>query len=168
MELTTARCVLRPITADHAEQLHALWTSPGVRRFLWDDEVIAIERTRAAIDTSQRMCGEQAFGLWGVWPTASRNLIGFSGLWPFREPPELELLYGIAESLWGQGYATEVAQAVMTYCFESLDMPVVRASTDWANTGSMRVLEKLGFARVRRVTVGGLDTAFYERPRSAA
>jgi ribosomal-protein-alanine N-acetyltransferase len=89
-------------------------------------------------------------------------------LWPFREPPNLELLYGIAESLWGQGYATEVAQAVMTYCFDSLHMPAVRASTDEANAASRRVLEKLGFACVRRVTLGGLSTAFYERPQIAS
>ena len=48
------------------------------------------------------------------------------------------------------------------------NMPVVRASTDEANAASMRVLEKLGFACMRRITVGGLDTAFYERPQSAA
>jgi ribosomal-protein-alanine N-acetyltransferase len=116
--------VLRPITGEHAQQLHAVWSSPGVRRFLWDDEIITIERTRAAIEKSQRMFGEHAFGLWGVWPTASPNLIGFCGLWPFREPPNLELLYGIAESLWGQGYATEVAQAVMTYCKTSNLQPL--------------------------------------------
>ena len=28
-ELTTQRCVLRPITADDAEQLHELWSSPS-------------------------------------------------------------------------------------------------------------------------------------------
>ena len=163
--LTTPRCELRPITVGDAEQLHDLWSSPGVRRFLWDDEIIPLERTHAAIGKSQRMFGEHAFGLWGVWPTASRKLIGFCGLWPFREPPTLELLYGIAESLWGQSYATEVAQAVMTYCFDALHMPILRASTDVANVASMRVLEKLGFERVRRVTVGGLDTVFYEMPR---
>jgi ribosomal-protein-alanine N-acetyltransferase len=167
-ELTTARCVLRPIAAGDAEQLHAVWTSPGVRRFLWDGEIIAIEQTRAAIEKSQRMFDGRASGLWGARPAASPDLIGFCGLWPFREPPDLELLYGIAEPFWGQGYATEVAQAMMTYCFESLDMPVIRASTDVANTASIRVLEKLGFAFVRRLTVGGLDTAFYERPHGAA
>jgi RimJ/RimL family protein N-acetyltransferase len=166
-ELKTAHCVLRPITVSEAEPLHDVWSSPGVRRFLWDDEIIPIERTRTAIEKSQRMFEEYAFGLWGVWPTCSRNLIGFCGLWPFREPPELELLYGIAEPFWGQGYATEVAQAVMTYCFESLDMPVVRASTDTTNAASMRVLDKLGFACVRRATVSGLDTAFYELWRKA-
>jgi RimJ/RimL family protein N-acetyltransferase len=44
----------------------------------------------------------------------------------------------------------------------SLGMPVVKASTDGANTASIRVLEKLGFTFVRRATVAGLDTLFYE------
>jgi ribosomal-protein-alanine N-acetyltransferase len=161
-ELTTQRCVLRPITTDDAEPLHELWSSPGVRRFLWDDEVIPMARTRAAIEQSQRMFAEQAFGLWGARSLASRSLIGFVGLWPFRDPPDLELLYGVTEDLWGRGYAAEVAQAVMTYCFDSLHMLVVRASTDDANTASVRVLEKLGFRCVRRNTVGGLATVFYE------
>jgi hypothetical protein len=49
--LTTARCLLHPIGPEDVEPLHDLWTSPGVRRFLWDDEVVPIERTRAD-DTS--------------------------------------------------------------------------------------------------------------------
>ena len=161
-KLTTPRCVLHPITPDDAEQLHELWSSPGVRRFLWDDEIIPLARTRAAIEQSQRMFEEHSFGLWGAWSSASSNLIGFGGVWAFREPPDLELLYGVTERLWGQGYAAEVAQAVLTYCFDSLHMPVVRASTDVANTASVRVLEKLGFRCVRRDTTGGLPTVFYK------
>jgi ribosomal-protein-alanine N-acetyltransferase len=160
--LTTQRLVLLPITDDDAEQLHELWSSPGVRRFLWDDEIIPLARTRAAIEHSQRMFEEQAVGLWGAWSSASPSLIGFGGLWPFRDPPDLELLYGVTERLWGQGYAAEIAQAVMTYCFDALHMPVVRASTDVANTASVRVLEKLGFGCVGRSTIGGLPTVFYE------
>ena len=167
-ELMTERCVLRPIAAGETEQLHELWLSPGVRRFLWDNEMIPIARTQAAIEQSHRMFEEQAFGLWGAWSSASGRLIGFAGLWPFRDPPDLELFYGVTERLWGQGYAAEIAQGVMTYCFDSLRMPVVRASTDAANTASVRVLEKLGFRYVCRRTVGGLPTVFYEkRPRDA-
>ena len=113
-ELTTPRCRLRPVTADDAEPLHELWSSPGVRRFLWDGEIIPMARTRAAIEQSQRMFEEQTFGLWGAWAPASRTLVGFGGLWHFRDPPDLELLYGVAERLWGQGYAGEIAQAVLT------------------------------------------------------
>jgi ribosomal-protein-alanine N-acetyltransferase len=164
--LTTRRCVLHPLSPDDTAQLHALWSSPGVRRFLWDDEIIPIARTRAAIEHSQAMFAGEAYGLWGVRPSASPNLIGFAGLWPFRDPPDLELLYGVTEQLWGHGYAAEIAQAVMTYCFDTLDMPIIRASTDVANAPSVRVLEKLGFHCVRRSTVNALDTVFYERFRA--
>jgi hypothetical protein len=90
-QLTTKRCLLRPITAGAADQLHPVWSSPGVRRFLWDDEVIPMARTLAAIEQSQ------GFGLWGAWLT---GLSAFGGLWPFRDPPEPELLYAVAEHVW--------------------------------------------------------------------
>ncbi|RPJ72107.1 MAG: N-acetyltransferase [Acidobacteria bacterium] len=76
-------------------------------------------------------------------------------------------LGGSARHLWGQGYAAEIARAVIDYCFGSLVMPVIRASTDTGNRASARVLEKLGFCVVDRRTVGGLDTLFYELAREA-
>jgi [ribosomal protein S5]-alanine N-acetyltransferase len=153
---------------DDASSLHQLWTSAGVRRFLWDDEVIPMARTVKAIEQSTQSFGEWRFGLWGARRQDEPNLIGFAGLWPFREPPVLELLYGVAEHAWGLGYATEIAQAVTRYCFDSLAMPAIRASTDAANGASVRVLEKLGFGFVRRDAVGGLDTVFYELARHDA
>ena len=165
VELTTARCVLRPLAAEDGDSLHALWSSPGVRRFLWDDEIIPLTRMVEALEHSRRLFDEQRFGLWGVRLPGARELIGFGGLWPFRQPPEIELLYGVAEHLWGQGFATEIAQAVLTYCFESLAMSIIRASTDASNLRSSRVLEKLGFQIVRRDAGGGLATVFYEMAR---
>jgi RimJ/RimL family protein N-acetyltransferase len=167
LELTTRRFVLRPITRADASPLHDLWASPGVRRFLWDDEAIAIERTQEAIEQSQRLFREYQYGLWGAWSIDGLTLDGFAGMWPFREPAAVELLFGVAERLWGNGCATEMAEAVIAYCFDSLAMSVVRASTDAANMASTRVLEKLGFDFVHRSTVGGLDTVFYELARRA-
>jgi RimJ/RimL family protein N-acetyltransferase len=66
VRLTTARCVLRPVAARDLEPLHRLWSSAGVRRFLWDDEVIPIARAAAAIDQSDRLFREHRFGLWGA------------------------------------------------------------------------------------------------------
>lgn len=167
LELTTRRFVLRPITRADASPLHDLWASPGVRRFLWDDQVIPIERTREAIEQSQRFFREYQYGLWGAWSIERLTLDGFAGMWPFREPAAMELLYGVAERLWGKGCATEIAEAVIAYCFDGLSISIVRASTDAANVASIRVLEKLGFDFVHRSTVGGLDTVFYELSRRA-
>jgi RimJ/RimL family protein N-acetyltransferase len=49
--------------------------------------------------------------------------------------------------LWGQGYATEAAQAAMRYAFEELDWPEIVAFTSRLNVRSMRVMEKLGMRR---------------------
>ena len=165
LAFVTDRCVLQPVSPDDVVALHRLWTSPGVRRFLWDDEIIPIERAAEAVSTSLELFEQHRFGLWAARLKGSTEICGFTGLWPFRDPPEFELLYGISEPLWGQGYAGEVAQAVMTYCYDTLDMTIVRASIDAPNVASERVLEKLGFTRLRRATVGGLDLVFFERVR---
>jgi [ribosomal protein S5]-alanine N-acetyltransferase len=166
--LTTHRCLLRPIGPDDADDLHRLSTSPGVSRYLWDSEIIPLARTRDVIAQSERLFAARDHGLWGAWTADSRRLCGFAGLWPFRDPPEMELLYGVAEDLWGQGYATEIAQAIVRHCLDQLQMPVLRASTDAGNAASVRVLEKLGFVFDRRATVDGLETVFYALERHRA
>lgn len=167
LDLRTERLLLRPLGHEDASLLHALWTSPGVRRFLWDDETIPIERTMATIETSERLFADYGFGLWGAWARETPGLVGFGGLWYFRDPPELELLYGVGEETWGRGYAGEIARAVIDFGFGPLDMPEIHASTDAANQQSVRVLEKLGFTLTRRAEVAGLDTVFYELSRSS-
>ena len=157
---------LDPLGPHDAPHLHALWTVPGVRRFLWDDEIIPAERTREVIETSVRMFREHGFGLWAAREAAGGRLVGFAGFWYFREPPALELLYGIAEDAWGRGLATAAARAVVSHGHDVLGMPVIRASTDAGNAASLRVLARLGFEQAGRATVDGLDTVFFEH-RSA-
>ena len=153
------------MSPDDTTELHRLWISPGVRRFLWDDEIIAIERAAEAVSTSLELFERNRFGLWAVRLKGSTEICGFVGLWPFRDPPEFELLYGVAEPLWGQGYAVEVSQAILAYCYDTLDMRVIRASINAPHVASARVLEKLGFTRVRHGTVGGSAHIFFEHVR---
>lgn len=164
-DLSTARCELTPVSPSDAAALHALWSTPGVRRYLWDGEIIPRERTDAAIATSADLFERHDFGLWLVRERVDRTLVGFAGIWPFRDSADLELLYGIDERLWGRGYAVEAAQAVIDHAFRMLDLPVIRASTDADNAASVRVLEKLGFTQTRRETVNRIDTVFFEKQR---
>ena len=159
-ELATERLVLRPLAADDADGLHALWTDEPVRRFLWDGRVIAFEETQAIVDESGRLFRDRRFGLWGV--REREALVGVAGYWHFRTPPSLELLFAVAAPHWGRGIATEACGGVLGYGFGALGFRAVAASTDVANAASVRVLEKLGMALRRRETVEGLDTVFYE------
>ena len=50
--LETARLRLRPLTVADGGDLHRLFTLPGVRKYLWDDEVIPLERAAVLVEAS--------------------------------------------------------------------------------------------------------------------
>jgi len=160
-DLRTSRLELRPLAPVDAEPLHALWTASGVRRYLWDDEVIPLDRTRAVVAESMRLFETAGYGLWGVRLHSAADLVGFGGYWSFHEPPRLELLFGVAESHWGKGVATELASALVTFGLTRCGFRAILASCDAPNVQSVRVLTKLGFRLERRASPKGLDTLFF-------
>jgi ribosomal-protein-alanine N-acetyltransferase len=160
---------LRPATAADAATLHAVFISPGVRRFMFDDRIVPREQTEEIVERSTALFAERGFGLWlarAAAPAAAedaRAIVGFGAFWHFREPPDLELLYGVADAYLGRGFGLEIARGVVEYGFTTLRMPVIRASADAGHAASQRLLDRLGFTLARRDTVNGLDTLFYAR-----
>lgn len=167
--LRTRRAILRPIDAADRDTLHALFTDPVVRRYLWDDEVISVEQVVEVTGESERLFRESGAGLWLAWRSSSESHLvedrspesaaglespeltalpaGFTGFWYFHEPPELELIYGVTPSMHGQGIAGEIARAVIDYAFAELGHARIQASMDAPNVASIRVAEKLGMTR---------------------
>jgi len=166
-EIETARLRLRPFTLDDVDEIHRLFVEPGVRKYLWDDEAVPREQTASVIESSVALFNTNGYGLWAVFPGEEDRLIGFCGFWHFHDPPELELLYGIAPSHWGQGLATEAARAMIRYGFEELGFDRIAASTDTPNLASVRVMEKAGMSFEKRAIVNGRDTKYYSISREA-
>ena len=159
--LETPRLVLRPLTLEHLEPAHRLWTEPGVRRYLWDDEIITPERARLPLSGSEADFAVHGFGLWGVYRPDDAQLIGFSGLRQADIVPEPELLFGLTESEWGRGLAREASSAVLQFGFEKLRLPVIGAATDRPNQPSVKLLARLGFQAAGETRIGGLDTLLF-------
>ena len=80
------------------------------------------------------------------------TVVGHAG---FKGPPAsdgvVEIAYGIAPDSQGKGYATEAAQALTAYAFNSGKVRVVRAHTLPEQNASTRVLSKCGFRRIGEV-----------------
>jgi RimJ/RimL family protein N-acetyltransferase len=76
------------------------------------------------------------------------QLVGGIGLMDLDDGPaeRAELGYWIARGHWRQGYATEAARAVLDLAFHGLRLSRIEAGHFADNTGSQRVLAKLGFA----------------------
>ena len=113
--IETERLRLLPFRADETDVLHQLFTDPGVRRYLLDDEVVSRDWVAAEIARSRANFRRRGCGLWTLrLHEAPGKVIGFCGYRHFFEPPQLQLLYGLLPRYWGQGLATEAACAGVT------------------------------------------------------
>lgn len=165
--MESERLKLRPFTAADLDALHALWTDPDVRRYLWDNRELSREDTAAIIEQSQALQREEGAGLWAVLRRDQPGLFGFGGYWYFGEPPQLQILFGLRPEHWGMGLATELASCLIQYGFGNLRQPRVIGATDRANVSSQRVMEKAGMRFVERVRNRSSDLMYYaiDRPQ---
>jgi len=148
---------------DDLDDLQRLWTDPAVREFYWDGEIISRERAEAAVREGAGDFERHGFGLW-VAEEADR-LVGFCGLRPLDHGPDVEVLYGIAPSRWGKGFATEVALAMVRYGFEEAGLDRILGIADKENAASRRVLEKIGMTFEEHVIHEGREEARYSIQR---
>lgn len=58
-----------------------------------------------------------------------------------------EIGYWIGEPYWGKGYSTETVRLLLNFAFEALNLLRVYTNIYEYNTGSMKVLEKVGFEK---------------------
>ncbi|MEV0913761.1 GNAT family protein [Streptomyces sp. NPDC049967] len=147
-ELHTARLRLRPFTDADAEPMFALHSSAHVMRY-WDSPPWN-ERARAErfIATCRKMADEGTGARVALARDSDGAFVGWCGL-AGRNPDyrSASLGYVLDETMWGHGYATEAARALLRWAFDALDLNRVQAQTDTRNVASARVLEKLGFMR---------------------
>jgi RimJ/RimL family protein N-acetyltransferase len=74
---------------------------------------------------------------------------GCAGLRPWGDEPRVyELGFHLRRDFWGQGLATEAAQAVTEYAFGALSAEALMAGHHPSNRASRKVLLKLGFVYV--------------------
>jgi len=159
--LLTARLSMRPYRTDDLDGLHALWTDPQVRRYLWDDKVIDRATAAAAMQESIACTAEHGFGHWAVCQRDADGLIGFCGLRLMDGGPEVELLYGLYPAHWGRGLITEGATAWLTRGFTEHACARIWALTDAPNARSEAVMQRLGMRFVERGPHHGLDSVRY-------
>jgi ribosomal-protein-alanine N-acetyltransferase len=85
-------------------------------------------------------------GLWATILKETGQFIGRCGLLPctIDGRQEVEVAYMVAKEVWGQGLATEAAQAIVNYAFEQLGYARLICLIERDNAASIKVATKIG------------------------
>ncbi len=152
---TTERLILRDWTEADIEPFLARLNTPAVMRWLGGVQ------TRAEFDAAyQRLIGySRDFGhtFWIVerkpdGGQLSGEMLGFCGLKRSNAIGQpvfdmVEIGWRLCERAWGHGYAREAASKCLDLAFTRFAAPHVVALTVAGNTGSWRLMERLGMTR---------------------
>src|SRR5512138_595548 len=122
--LETKRLILRHQVIEDLDDLWALYCNPEITKYIPD---APRSREEAREELEWHMHGHPRFPELGLWATIYKEtgkFIGRCGLlpWTIDGQPEVEVAYTIAQEYWGQGLATEAAQAILQYGFEKLNL----------------------------------------------
>jgi ribosomal-protein-alanine N-acetyltransferase len=149
MRITTPRLTLREFREDDVPTMAAWWAMSDYRQLYpeLDDVDGAVRelvgRFLHAQQTEPRL-------IWQLAMTTQENdqIIGNCGI-RVDDPVlrQANIGYELHPDQWGQGYATEAAQAMLRFGFTRLNLHRVWAECVADNTGSAHVLEKLGMRR---------------------
>jgi RimJ/RimL family protein N-acetyltransferase len=173
-ELESSRLVLSPFSiADFNRFVEHMLTDPRVVQFYYSykdlDDLNRIreqarkdfwgqfEETRANSDLE----------IWAAYLAEDRDqFVGWGGLLSTSLTDRYggpELQYMIAGEAHGLGFATELAVRVLQHAKDEIGLESVIATVDIPNTGSIRVLEKLGFEFSGQIESYGSDQMYLYR-----
>ena len=139
----TARLVLRRLSLADAAFIVQLVNQPSWLQWIGNRNVHTLDDAETYINSGPMSMYERyGVGLCGV--ELAGTLIGMAGLIKRAPDAEIDLGYAFLPEYWGQGYATEVAQALLNYAMQTLKLPRIIATTHLENQQSIKVLERVG------------------------
>ncbi len=142
--IRTRRLLLRPFTFGDAEDIYTYANDEEWSRFL---PLPSPYRFKDAEEFVARCILRD----WDETPSFAIELkdavIGAIELQVDAKSSIASMHYAIARKHWNRGLMTEAAKAVMDWGFEGFELEKVYSWADVRNTGSWRVMEKIGMTR---------------------
>ncbi|MCX5192619.1 GNAT family N-acetyltransferase [Streptomyces sp. NBC_00249] len=155
-EIRTPRLLLRRWSDDDLVPLSELHADSEVMRWIGDGSVLDLDGTAEAIERWEEEWDDEGFGVFAVELLASGELIGAVGLTVPEGMPELAhevgIVWRLGRSFWGQGYASEAAQATLEFALQDRGLDRVVCVNRTGHEESENVIRKLGMEQDRTTT----------------
>ena len=140
--LKTPRLLLRPARLSDVADLHAVLSNPAAMTY-WS--TLPHQTLQETEDWVAKMIAAPADDSADFVIEMAGRVVGKAGFWRFPE-----IGYILHPDVWGQGIAAEALTVLLDHAFAERGLDKAIADVDPRNTGSIRLLEKLGFRETHR------------------
>ncbi|SHJ54485.1 Protein N-acetyltransferase, RimJ/RimL family [Tangfeifania diversioriginum] len=150
MKIQTDRLTLHEISWNDLEKIHQLHLVPEVDEFNTLGIPENLDETRNNIQgyiDNQNETPRSRF-CWKAILKETNDFIGIAGMTLSNDRFKMgEFYYKLFPKFWGNGFATEMAKALIKFGFEECKLHRIEAGVATQNLVSIRVLEKAGLTR---------------------
>jgi [ribosomal protein S5]-alanine N-acetyltransferase len=157
--LETERLLIKVPKADDVDNWCAIYAED-------ESNVLSKEEIKKRLEKNILDYEKHGFSMGSVYLKCNNTFIGRAGLFDYvtleQQHSHLEMGYGLLKAYWGQGYAAELAMALINWSFTHVEVDKVLAFTYEDNHRSRRVLEKVGMQYVKKVCSEGETFLLYQ------
>ncbi len=144
MEIETERLLIRELQESDVQSIAGIWTDPDVTYYMGGKRDYA--ELQKTLREDAQLDPKPVFDLWPVIEKQSGRVIGHCGILDkdVEGKIEYEIVYVLAKSAWGKGFATEAAKSIKDYAISQLGLKRIIALIDPDNIKSEIVAKKIG------------------------
>lgn len=139
---------LVPHGVKYLETTHRYASDPDNTRYMMRLPNETPEETKVFLEIIDKEWQKQSPSFYEFAVLLGEVHIGAASAYLSDDRTSAELGWIIDKKYWGQGYGYEAAKKVVDFCRNELNVQKVIAHCDTENTGSYRIMEKLGMQRV--------------------
>lgn len=153
MKLLSKRLSFKEFAEEDFEQFYSVFSNGQVMRYTFMDKFDSDDACRCIFNTvlQNNQAGKKRTGYeFAVFSSQDGNFVGIADIdiHIINESGGCgEIGYYLLPEFWGNGYATEIADTLIRFCFSGLNLHRVEARCNSNNTRSENVMVKTGMVR---------------------
>jgi predicted HD superfamily hydrolase involved in NAD metabolism len=157
MTFETERCIIKPISSSDKQDLFSMCDDIDVWNYLGGSNTANFHRTNT--ENLEKHLPDP--NRWTIRDKKDNAFFGYLSLGTHHDGEDTELSYLLLSKYWGNGYASEVVSEMVRYVFSERKLKRLVAETQSANLVSCRLLEKLGFYKLKELTRFNAEQSLY-------
>lgn len=159
--LETERTIMRKLTIEDALDFYTLNLDEQVVKYTGDKPFVNLQ---ASIDflTNYDQYEKYGVGRLAVIDKTTLKFLGWCGLKYCQDKKEYDIGFRFHSNYWNKGYATETSKKCLDFGFTELGIEKVVGRAMKENSGSIKVLEKIGMTFKEKFDFDGFEGVIYE------